>query len=210
MADDSTVKKVMLTGTAAESMAPASYDGGGAATKSRKRSKKFAPTSPTIQKVGGGSSSPGTLDQLASTHVPGVATIPVTGVASNLTAKAPFIGLTAPSSLAQGGAQRVILSKSRKSSSAKVVLGAPKPVSTIVVPSSKRKKTAKKVRVNIGKISHRLRHAKTIRNKVLHQTMDDIKKELIKAGLIKSESKAPEPILRQMYSDFMVLKKRAL
>jgi len=209
MADDSTVKKVMLTGNVAESMAPASYDGG-AAPKTRKRApKKEAHVSPKIHKIGGGSSSPGTLDQLASTHVPGTSLIPVEGVASNLTAKTPFVGVTAPSSV-QGGAQRVVLSKSRKNSPTKVILGAPKPVSTIVVPSSKRKKTAKKVRVNIGKISHRLHHAKTIRNKALHQTMDDIKKELIKSGLIKPDSKAPEPILRQMYSDFMVLKKRAL
>jgi hypothetical protein len=40
--------------------------------------------------------------------------------------------------------------------------------------------------------------------------IEKLKKELETAGLIKAGSKAPEIILRQMYTDFQVLKQRAL
>ncbi len=37
-----------------------------------------------------------------------------------------------------------------------------------------------------------------------------IKKVLVKAGLVKEATKAPEGILRQMYEDYAVIKNRAL
>jgi hypothetical protein len=59
----------------------------------------------------------------------------------------------------------------------------------------------------LGKKLHR---AKTIRQDAKDTSLEGIKKILIKAALIKSDSKAPEPVLRQIYADYMMLKKKAL
>jgi hypothetical protein len=42
------------------------------------------------------------------------------------------------------------------------------------------------------------------------QKLEDVKKILVDAKLIKADSKAPEGVLRQMYADYMTLKNRAL
>jgi hypothetical protein len=59
-------------------------------------------------------------------------------------------------------------------------------------------------------LSRKIGKAKDIRTKAAEDKIDDVKKALQKAGLIKGDSKAPETMLRQMYADFMMLKKRAL
>jgi hypothetical protein len=87
------------------------------------------------------------------------------------------------------------------------VLGAP--VTKAGLLPAKRK-TAKKIRVNLARLGKKLRRATTIRKKATKQSLEEVKKELIKANLIKAESKAPESILRQMYSDYMMLRAKAL
>jgi hypothetical protein len=75
---------------------------------------------------------------------------------------------------------------------------------------TQRKKTAKKIKVSLKGLGAANRRAKTIRKRATVHSLEEIKKELVAAALIKADSKAPEPILRQMYADFMTLKKRAL
>jgi len=116
------------------------------------------------------------------------------------------VGAIAPSATGtpQGGA-KVVLAKSRKAS--KVVLAA-KPPAPKATPQ--RKKTVKRIKVSLKGLGAAARRAKTIRKRASGHTLEEIKKELVAAGLIKTDSKAPEAILRQMYADFMTLKKRAL
>jgi hypothetical protein len=101
---------------------------------------------------------------------------------------------------------KVILGEAKKKS--KVVLAAAKPVA----PTGKthKVKTARKVRVSMAGLSRKIKKAKTIRQKATGDSIESIKSELQKAGLIKAGSKAPDTMLRQMYADFMMLKKRAL
>jgi hypothetical protein len=170
-------------------------------------------------KDGGGSTSPGTMVQLASTHVPGPP-ISVTGVASNLSMKGATVAAEAPSISLTGGKrvttaapgaaetpvakdQKVVL----KPKVSKVVLGAK---ITKKVHHTKRNKTIKKVAVSLGGLSSKLSRAKTIRNKASKHTLEEVKRDLTKAGLIKADTKAPEDVLRSMYADFMLLKKRAI
>ena len=165
------------------------------------RKKKFVIQSVTVQKEGGGQH-PGVIDQLASTHVPGSDDSKAMGLSSSLTDKLAPVGPIAPS---LGGAQqRVILAKTKKKSS--VILAGPKAHS----PESKHKKTVKKLNVNLKGLTRKVRKAKKIENNITDTSLENVKSALVKAGLIKSETKAPEAILRRMYSDFMVLKKRAL
>jgi hypothetical protein len=190
---------------------------GGAKRKSRKKEhqlprniqKMDEDSAPTPAKMAGaGATSPGTMVQLAATHVPGSSSAHVAGIGSNLTASGALVGLQSPAAPTGpvGGAkpQHVILNKTKK----KGLVLAPK-VAVAVVPN-KRRKTAKKFHVSVGGLTRKLHKAKIIRAKADKHTIADVKKELVAAGLIKADSKAPEPILRQIYSDFMVLKKRAL
>jgi hypothetical protein len=151
---------------------------------------------------GGGSTSPGTITQLSASHVPSTPGIqePV-GVNSNLTKVA------APLQVAgKPEPTKVVLAAAKKKS--KVVLAAAKPVTPAV--KTRKNKTARKVRMSMVGLSRKIKVARTIKEKAKADTIDDIKKALVKATLIKTDSKAPEQMLRQMYADYMMLKKRAL
>lgn len=200
--EDTTIKKITITGAAADSMVPSSHSGGDAPRKKTQKRKKLTLGNPIVQKIEeqpseikkGAGMSPGTVDQLASTSVSGVVNRP------------PQLLIQQPVRIGGAHEQRVVLAKSEKA--AKLILGAP-PAKKQVEISSK-KKTAKRVKVSIGGINIRLKRAKTIKNKSKAHTLDEIKAELVKASLIKPDSKAPEDVLRHMYTDYMVLKKRAL
>jgi hypothetical protein len=100
---------------------------------------------------------------------------------------------------------KVVLAAAKKKE--RVVL-APAKVTT---PGKTRKVSrAKKVRVTISNLSKKIDKAKEIRKTASDSTVDEVKKALHKAGLIKADSKAPETMLRQMYADYMTLKGRAL
>jgi hypothetical protein len=214
MSDD-TVKKIVLTGSAAESMSPSRHDGGKPVRGRGSRKKKgFEHTA--ITKVGAGMS-PGTLDQLRSTSVPGAVStnaapvrdnIPVLGAAQQI--RIGGVREAAPAAVEKETAvapvQKVILAKSAKT---KKVFLAPAPtVKNESKPSTKKRKTIKRINISIGGPS--LKKAKTLKKKSSSKTLEEVKTALENAGLIKSDSKAPEDVLRQMYSDYMVLKKRAL
>ena len=77
-------------------------------------------------------------------------------------------------------------------------------------PKSKTHKVARRIRVSLDGLSKRMHRAKTIKKETEKTSIEDIKKKLQQAGLIKKDSKAPEGILRQMYTDFEQLKQRAL
>lgn len=179
--------------------------GGGEGEKPQRRrtSKKKKFEIPKVEKEGGGTS-PGTLTQLAASHTPPVKPVaPVVGLNSALTQKG------APLQTAGSKAHmpmKVVLAAAKKKG--KVLLAAAKPV--VHVEKTRKSKAARKVRVSMTGLSRKIKAAKTIRQKASKDTIDDIKKALVKAALIKSDSKAPEQMLRQMYADYMMLKKRAL
>ena len=185
----------------------------GGAKKRSTRKKKYIIKSVTVQKEGGGSTSPGTAEQLASTRVPGSDNTKAVGAVSGLTQSGATVGTIAPASSSGGSSSapssapsiagaRVVLAKSRKKSS--VILAGPKPA------AKAHKKTAKKVHVNLKGLTRKVHKAKTIESKATETSLADVKDTLVKAGLIKAETKAPENVIRQIYSDLMVLKKRAL
>ena len=175
----------------------------GGTTRKRPKQPKKKFEMPAITKEGGGSTSPGTMTQLASTRVPPVEKpVEPVGMNSALTQKGNTLTQTA------GGASnpvKVVLGELKKKP--KVVLTAAK---TKLAPQTRKVKAARKVRVSMIALSRKIGKAKDIRTKASGDKIDDIKKALQKAGLIKAESKAPEAILRQMYADYMMLKDRAL
>ena len=210
MADDPNTKKIQITGNAAAALEPAHYETLEGGKRSGNKSMKRKLGRVIATKDGGGSTSPGTMVQLASTHVPGPP-VNAAGVPSNLTMKAAQVGTVAPAAIGGAAAeakptapeQKVVL----KPKSSKIVLGA-KTLKKVTHP--KHRKTIKKVHVSLHGLSSKLHRAKTIRNKASKNTLEEVKAGLVKAGLIKADTKAPEDVLRQMYADFMLLKKRAI
>jgi len=127
-------------------------------------------------------------------------------------AQAPVQSPPAPQQL--GGYQKnvkVVLTPKKKTN--KVVLDAPKkkkvPI-TLATTQSKTRKVAKKIRMNISNMSKRMTRANEIRKESKTLDIEKIKSALKSSGLIKESTKAPDAILRSMYTDFHLLKNKAL
>jgi hypothetical protein len=129
----------------------------------------------------------------------------------------PQAPLQAPAPAQQqqlGGYQKnvkVVLTPKKKTN--KVVLDAPKkkkvPI-TLATTQSKTRKVAKKIKMNISNMSKRMTRAKEIRKESKTLDIEKIKAALKSSGLIKESTKAPDAILRSMYTDFHLLKNKAL
>ena len=177
--------------------------------------------------------SPGTIVQIQANRPPNAIVPPAdfqksteTALAKTTTDSAPapaLRGLPAlsggaattatPVPVTTGGAKpvKVILEKKKKGT--RVVLGPTKvkKLNTLVAPVvNKTRKVAKKIRMSLNGFGKRVTRAHTIRVEAKKQKIEDVKKILVEAKLIKADSKAPEAVLRQMYADYMMLKNRAL
>jgi len=208
---DDTVKKIVLTGAAADSLSPSSHHGGAPVKRKSTSRKKRGGDSPIVTKMDeGGGVSPGTFDQLSSTRAPG----PPLVTQNNAVKLIPALGARQPiliggtTATAVPAAQRVILAKSSKTKKVFLAAAPNKVKDDSTSAPTKKRKTMKRIRISIG--GTHVKKAKTIKHKSSNKTIAEVKTALTKAGLIKEDTKAPEDVLRQMYSDFMVLKKRAL
>jgi hypothetical protein len=200
MAD--TIKKFRITGEAAKSLSTEP-------TNTRRRGRQ--------QKGGQAPVQVSRLDAPSFTPLP-----PASAPAPAPTAPAP--ATAAPPQEQHGGRKdvKVILDKTNHKTR-KLIL-APKKV--IKLPPgplvkgtgeavkkyshAKTQKVARRIRVSVSGLNKRVNRAKTIKKESQVMPIEKLKKELETAGLIKAGSKAPETILRQMYTDFQVLKQRAL
>lgn len=173
-----------------------------------------------------GGTSPGTLVQVQANRAPNAplmstnfqkSTEVVLAKPAIATESAPA-PVSAPVSVStQGGGihakpVKVILEKKKKGT--RVILGPTKVKKLNPIVSSgsqaKTRKVAKKIRMSLNGFGKRVTRANTIRVEAKKQSIEDLKKTLVEAKLIKAESKAPEGVLRQMYADYMTLKNRAL
>ena len=194
---DPNTKTMVITGGAAES-----YMNKGSKTRRRGRS--------TAQS---GGTSPGTIDQLQSSKAPTTVNAPPVKPSEPMNLKATMTAVTTSMPAPVGGSQvqkpvKVILGPKAKSKS-NVILT---PVKGKVVSSSlpKTRKSAKKIRMSLQGFGKRVTRANKIRFDAKKQGIDDIKKILKEAKLVKETTNAPETLLRKIYSDYMMLKSRAL
>ena len=169
----------------------------------------YTPKKRKSRKSGGGSTSAGTVVQL-QTMTP--QSIPqnapdVTGIVPKL--------LTYASPVEGGAKKRVILKEAPKKSQ-KVTLSVSKHphvvshVNLNMPLKNKTRKVSKKIKFSLKNLSKKLHKAKTIKKHAEEKSLNEIKKILEDAKLIKKESKAPEAMIRQIYADFMMLKHKAL
>ena len=146
---------------------------------------------PILQSIGQKGGNTGATVNLASTRsvsTPG-ASQPLPGVSGK-----PIEDL-APVS---GGA--VIL----RSKKGKISLKAPKKLK--ITPSAITRK-ARKIKVGVKGLKTRLNRAKKAHNHAQTMAIAIVKQRLVKAGVIKVTTKAPEHMLRTMYADLLVTKK---
>ena len=146
---------------------------------------------PMLQATGQKGGNTGATVNLASTRsvtTPG-ASQPLPGVSGK-----PMEDL-APVS---GGA---ITLRSRKG---KISLKAPKKLK--ITPSATTRK-ARKIKVGVKGLKTRLNRAKKAHNHAQTMAIATVKQRLVKAGVIKATTKAPEHMLRTMYADLLVTKK---
>jgi len=187
MDTNANTKTMTITGGAAES-----YMNKGSKTRRRSRS--------TAQVQDGGFLSKKMDSVPLSLSLP----LPITTPVVKPVAAAPVVG----GSIEQKPVKVVLGPKAAKS---QVILG-PKKSTTIAVPQVqvKTRKHAKKIRMSLGGFGKRVTRANKIRFDATKQGIDDIKKVLKDAKLVKDTTKAPDTVLRGMYSDYMMLKSRAL
>jgi hypothetical protein len=87
----------------------------------------------------------------------------------------------------------------------------PKTVHAIVSSSgTDTTRKARRIHLSVGNLNHRFTRAKRVKNDTEKKPMTSIREYLVGKGVIQQKSKAPEKMLRSMYSDFMLLKDQAL
>lgn len=201
MADSgATEKAIKLTGGAVLDFQSLKKTGRRSRSGSRKNQKGGADVTPVISKSG---------DQAAPLPVPPPPVNPSVHSAAN--AKPVTSGVApeqpGPTSLEQtGGAKakpKLVLDPSKKHKQLIPSKGA-KPKSTAT------RKNGKKIRVSLAGLGKRMTRHKSIQKEAKQVKIEDIKKALVEAKLVKVDTKAPESMLRQMYADYQTLKNKAL
>ena len=103
----------------------------------------------------------------------------------------------------------------------KVIIGEKKPRHVKVILTKKRARTpdappklnpekGRKVQLKTGRLRKVMKRAQTIRAKAAELPLEKVRAELVSEGIIKSSSKAPEAMLRQMYTDAKILSAKTL
>ena len=204
------LKQIQITGGAKEDYDNIMKSGRKKRTTRKGRKEQaegsLGPQGHQINKVGG---SNGALISLAASHVPSSPNapppVPVTNSTGSL-APAP----TAAPKLGGAAKPKVVLEPKKTEPAAKqlpkVKLEAPKTSSK----SSHNTKKARKIRVSLNGLGKRITRHKKIQKESKVVPIEQIKKILIEAKLIKPESKAPETMLRQIFADYQTLKNKAL
>ena len=140
---------------------------------------------------------------------PAIRTIPSHIPTTPNQSAAPIGQYTVPTQ--SGGVKHVKVELKKKTSEKKVHLN-PKKAEAPKTHLSKKHTTRKirKVTLGVKSLHKRMTRAKKLHKEVKEMPLADLKQKLIKGGLIKENSKAPENILRQIAQDAEVVAKKAL
>jgi hypothetical protein len=183
-------------------------------TRKRRSSALKGDETRRIHKEQHGGTSPGTVVALAASRGPITANAPVVK-ASNIVDVVKSSTNSTPAPVTEGGSKtpqahvKVVLAAGKKKS--RVILTPAKVKKLPAAPQqAKTRKVAKRIRMSLNGFGKRVTRANHIRHETKKQKIEEVKKTLVEAKLIKVDSKAPESVLRQMLSDYMMLKNRAL
>jgi hypothetical protein len=216
---DSSIKSLTITGSAAEdAMKPRRQGGsrkkrlvneeqdGGDVDLIETIKRQVVPVKPIVK--------------LAAAHAHAPSTVNV------VTAASPAASLTASQAASLAASPAASLAASPAASLAaivplqggKVILNPPKNQRVKLQPKQiarpapvlNQTRKARRIKLTVANITNRVTRAKRVHEDTNKKSMDTIKTFLIQKGVIQAKSKAPEKMLRSMYSDFMLLKDQAL
>ena len=116
-----------------------------------------------------------------------------------------------PQQLQQGGSKPIKVELKKKHDTKKVQLH-PKKIEAPKVPFVKKHHTHKvrKVSLGVSSLHKRMTRAKKMHKKVKEMPLDKLKEHLVSKKLIKSTSKAPESVLRQIAADSQIVASKSL
>jgi hypothetical protein len=118
-----------------------------------------------------------------------------------------------PLAIQDGGNDKKIKVELKKKQATKKVQLHPKKDGPQKVPTTKKSETRKKNRkvlLGVASLHKRMTRAKKMHKKVKDMPLDKLREELISKKLIKSTSKAPEAILRQIATDAQIVDSKSL
>ncbi len=198
---DTNEKAIKLTGGAVLDFQSLKRTGRKSRGNSRKRQSGGGEVAPVISKTDEGSAPLPAPPPPPSVHSAANAKPVVSGVAPEQ---------PGPTSLVppqNGGAKtkpKLVLDPSKKKQAQLIPSKSSKPKSTAT------RKNGKKIRVSLSGLGKRMTRHKSIQKEAKQVKIEDIKKALVDAKLVKADTKAPESMLRQMYADYQTLKNKAL
>ncbi len=111
---------------------------------------------------------------------------------------------------AQAGGMKHVKVELKKKTTAKKVHLNPKKAEAPKHSKKHQTRKVRKVTLGVSSLHKRITRAKKLHKKVKDMPIETLKEKLIKGGLIKANSKAPENVLRQMAADAEVVKNKAL
>ena len=141
--------------------------------------------------------------QSGGADIPAVLSVSPTPVPTPATAPAPTPSTPTP-------LVRTNIPPAMLGGKAKVILEPPKKTAAKLVASKSKTRKSRKIRVSLSGLGKRITRHKKIQKDARVSSIEEIKKTLVAAKLIKPESKAPETMLRQIYADYQTLKNKAL
>jgi hypothetical protein len=204
---DENIKSLTITGTAAESATKSRRP------SSRKRRSKFEeqaeeevdPLAPPVA-----SSTPVTQATLNKPQVQAQVQVQPRSQAPVQTQAVPW---KAPPIIQEGSGQtptsgKIVLSPPKNPRIKLKPKNTPIPIKPSTPTSTTRK--ARRFRLTVSNLNHRFTRAKKVTEQAVKQPIQSIRDYLLQKGVIQAKSKAPEKMLRSMYSDFMILKDPAL
>lgn len=150
----------------------------------------------TSRKQSGGADIPAVLASPAPVPAPAPVPTPVPVPAAAPSTPTPLVRTNIPPAMLGG--------------KAKVILEPPKKTAAKLVASKSKTRKSRKIRVSLSGLGKRITRHKKIQKDARVSSIEEIKKTLVAAKLIKPESKAPETMLRQIYADYQTLKNKAL
>jgi len=111
---------------------------------------------------------------------------------------------------AQAGGNKQVKVELKKKTTAKKVHLNPKKAEAPKHSKKHQTRKIRKVTLGVSSLHKRITRAKKLHKKVKDMPIETLKEKLIKGGLIKANSKAPDHILRQIAADAEVVKNKAL
>jgi hypothetical protein len=111
---------------------------------------------------------------------------------------------------AGGNTKHVKVELKKKTTAKKVHLNPKKAEAPKHISKKHQTRKVRKVTLGVSTLHKRITRAKKLHKNVKEMPLDALKAKLVKGGLIKANSKAPESILRQIAGDAEVVAKKAL